>query len=65
MREYKGLMIPPRHPRNLDNIEDKRQNYCLKTKCKGLKFKHCEECLFSASNIEVFKEWYMLKNKRG
>ena len=62
MRQYKHLFIPPRHKRTDENINDVRQNYCLKTKCGGTGV-GCLECLFSEENIKLFREWYLNKNK--
>lgn len=64
MRNYKGLMIPDRYPRNNTGITDKQDNYCHKSNCTETNMIPicCSGCLFSNKNIVPFEEWYMNKN---
>ena len=59
MREYKGSTIPNRYPRDGDYILNKQSNYCSKSDCD----RDCVGCLFYVDNLELFKEWYLRKNK--
>jgi hypothetical protein len=65
MREYKGLKIPDRHPRTDTRMNEKRINYCQKSNCLKINnLGFCNEiCLFHPENINLFKEWYLSKNK--
>ena len=62
-REYKGLAIPNRKPRNNTDIKEKMASYCKKSDCRD--FSGCVPCLFDYGNIKKFTEWYLLKNKLG
>jgi len=65
MKKYKGLEIPENDFYLITDIADIQSEHCqnalsthscINCKCGG-------ECLFDDSNLELFKEWYML-NKR-
>jgi hypothetical protein len=63
VREYKGLNIPDRKQRNRNSIIEKQYNYCEKSDCHvGIQ---CIDCLFNFKNIDIFKEWYLSKNKKN
>jgi hypothetical protein len=63
MRNYKGLVIPPRWPRTNEDIEESQKNYCCKTNCGQGGAAACPPCLFYIENIVLFEEWYLGKNK--
>jgi hypothetical protein len=63
MRKYKGLLIPDRKPRDSDDIITKQVIYCNKSDCSDMRGS-CENCLFSIDNRDLFKQWYLNKNKK-
>jgi len=61
-REYKGLVIPDRLPRENFNMCGKQIKYCDKSNCSF--GENCNNCLFWSDHVESFRAWYLAKNKK-
>jgi len=67
MKQFKGKNIPEYNDPfiRMGKIQNMFCKATINSKGSPLRCKEgdCDECLFSYKNIEVFKEWYSVRNR--